>query len=97
MPATAARGQAPVSPRDPTGLIYTRQLAEAARRKAIQADPEKYRKIAWREGFDAGHREGHAGGMDDAVTALLSMSETELLARRTEYQAEFGATDASED
>jgi flagellar biosynthesis/type III secretory pathway protein FliH len=90
MPATAARGQSPVSPRNPTGKLYAKQQAEAAKRKEILANPEKLAKASWHEGFDTGHRVGYEKGQDDAVSVLLSMSEDELLATRAEFLAEFG-------
>jgi flagellar biosynthesis/type III secretory pathway protein FliH len=74
-PRAGSREGRPRSPRDITGRQYEVLHAEHAQQQEIKANPEKYRKVAWNEGFDAGYSKGAEAGLiagwDDAIAFVI--------------------------
>jgi flagellar biosynthesis/type III secretory pathway protein FliH len=72
------------NPKNPTGRLYAKQLAEAADKKKIQQDPcgavREAREAGHKAGFDLGFSQGYAqsaeagliAGWDDAVEFFIN-------------------------
>lgn len=86
-----------VNPADLTGMRQRQLIAKAEADKAARemtADElAKIRHDSYTSGHATGYELGVEAGLDAATEALLSLPEEALLAKRAEFQAEFGGDD----